>query len=219
MGAHEADQLAVIEPHQPGFFVVNNVGGVIGEGRVIFPVPAAIIRADQERPRAFAFAFLFVAMHAAIEAHQKPAIGQLPAAEPTARMLHRPNIAGHRLVTPGFAAVVTEHHIGADPGPQPIGPGPVAPFLRLRTRGPGRLLVLHPALEEGGDGEVHDQRAIGHLADAAVPVPLNVRPGINHLVVRPGPAAVFRPGDHRLPGIVVDGKAFLVEDGQDVAVP
>ena len=89
VGAHGGDQAAVGEAKQGRLLVVDDRGRVVGEGRVVFPVQAAIVGAHQGRAGRFALALLLVAADAAVEAHQDGARGQLPAAEAAAAVLER----------------------------------------------------------------------------------------------------------------------------------
>ena len=56
VGAHGADEAAVAQAHQRRLLVVDDRGRVVGEGRVVLPVVAAIVRAHQRRARGLALA-------------------------------------------------------------------------------------------------------------------------------------------------------------------
>ena len=118
---------------------------------------------------------------------------------------------------PGPAAVGGADDVCAEPALRLVGPGPVAPFLRLRMGAPGDALGLDAALEVSGDREVDDPGAVGELAEAAVPVARGAGPRQHHLRRRPGDAAVAGARQQRLAAVVVVGEPLLVEDGDDFA--
>src|SRR5262249_30031407 len=141
------------------------------------------------------------------------------AAEAAAAMLQRTDIDRHWLA-PGLAIVGRAQHEGAEPALGLERPGPVAPLLGHWMRAPGRLLRLDATLEEAGDGEVDQQRAVGELRQAAIPVAHGRRPGQHDLqrLLVPGLAAVARADQQRLARIVVIGITLLVEHRHQVAV-
>src|SRR5262245_42576880 len=132
-------------------------------------------------------------------------------------MLERPHIDRNR-IGPALAGVLRLHHESTEPGLRLVGPGPVAPFLRMRMRAPRRLLRLDAALEEAGDRHVDQERSVLELANAAIPIALRLRPGKDNCWFAPALAAVVGTSQQSLAAVMMKRKTFLIENSDEITV-